>query len=80
MAINQFDVNDIDDSEIPENYLDPMMCEIMTDPVKLPKSDNIIDRLTIRKHLLSDKTDPFNRAPLKEEDLIEMPDLKKEIE
>lgn len=56
-----------------------MMCEIMTDPVKLPKSDKVIDRLVIKKHLLSDKTDPFNRAPLKEEDLIEMPELKKEI-
>jgi len=56
-----------------------MMCEIMTDPVKLPKSETVIDRLVIKKHLLSDKTDPFNRAPLKEEDLIEMPELKKEI-
>lgn len=56
-----------------------MMCEIMTDPVKLPTSDTIIDRLTIKKHLLSDKIDPFNRQPLKEEDLIEMPELKEEI-
>lgn len=53
-----------------------MMCEIMTDPVKLPLSGTVVDRLTIKKHLLSDKTDPFNRKPLKEEDLIEMPDLK----
>ena len=52
----------------------------MTDPVRLPGSGNVIDRLVIKKHLLSDKTDPFNRALLKEEDLIEMPDLKKEIQ
>jgi ubiquitin conjugation factor E4 B len=56
-----------------------MLCEIMTDPVKLPASDTVIDRLTIKKHLLSDKTDPFNRSPLAEEDLIEMPELKEEI-
>jgi len=53
-----------------------MMFEIMTDPVKLPTSDTVLDRLTIKKHLLSDKIDPFNRKPLKEEDLIEMPELK----
>ena len=59
--------------------MDPLTNEIMTDPVRLPGSGNVIDRLVIKKHLLSDKTDPFNRALLKEEDLIEMPDLKKEI-
>ena len=56
-----------------------MMCEIMTDPVRLPTSDTVLDRFTIKKHLLSDKTDPFNRMPLKEEDLVEMPLLKEEI-
>ena len=55
------------------------MCEIMTDPVRLPTSDTVLDRLTLKKHLLSDKTDPFNRMPLKEEDLVEMPLLKEEI-
>jgi ubiquitin conjugation factor E4 B len=42
----------------------------MHDPVKLPSSGKIVDRLTIRQHLLNDKNDPYNRAPLKEEDLI----------
>lgn len=38
----------------------------MRDPVKLPKSDMIIDRVTIVKHLLNNKTDPFTRDPLTE--------------
>ena len=79
MSKDKFNINDIDESDILDNYLDPLTNEIMTDPVRLPGSGNVIDRLVIKKHLLSDKTDPFNRALLKEEDLIEMPELKKEI-
>lgn len=42
----------------------------MKEPVKLPTSNTVMDRLIIKKHLLNDKTDPFNRAPLTEEMLI----------
>ena len=41
------------------------MFTIMKDPVILPSSRTIIDRATIKAHLLSDTTDPFNRVPLK---------------
>jgi ubiquitin conjugation factor E4 B len=41
----------------------------MEDPVILPGSKVSIDRSTIRSHLLSDPNDPFNRAPLKIEDV-----------
>lgn len=36
----------------------------------LPSSRISIDRSTIRSHLLSDPHDPFNRVPLKMEDVI----------
>ena len=49
---------------------DPLMFTLMTDPVILPTSKATIDRSTIRSHLLSDPNDPFNRAPLKIEDVI----------
>ena len=65
---------------LPEKFLDPIMSEIMKDPVLLPDSKVVVDRMTIIKHLLSDSTDPFNRKPLKKENLVEMPELKKEIE
>lgn len=41
----------------------------MEDPVILPASRISIDRSTIRSHLLSDPHDPFNRMPLKMEDV-----------
>ena len=46
------------------------MFTLMEDPVILPMSKTSIDRSTIRSHLLSDPNDPFNRAPLKIEDVI----------
>jgi ubiquitin conjugation factor E4 B len=46
------------------------MYTIMEDPVILPSSKVSIDLSTIKSHLLSDPTDPFNRIPLKLEDVI----------
>lgn len=46
------------------------MYTLMEDPVILPSSKVTIDRATIRSHLLSDPNDPFNRAPLKIEEVI----------
>jgi ubiquitin conjugation factor E4 B len=57
--------------EIPDEFLDPLMFTLMEDPVILPTSKNIIDRSTIRSHLLSDPHDPFNRVALKIEDVKE---------
>lgn len=50
--------------------LDPLIFTLMEDPVILPASRMSIDRATIRSHLLSDPNDPFNRVPLKIEDVI----------
>lgn len=49
---------------------DPLMFTVMKDPVRLPSSRTIIDRATIKSHLLSDAKDPFNRVPLVIEDVI----------
>ncbi|KAI0071497.1 ubiquitin conjugation factor E4 [Panus rudis PR-1116 ss-1] len=49
---------------------DPLMFTLMRDPVILPTSHVVVDRSTIKSHLLSDTTDPFNRQPLKLEDVI----------
>ena len=46
------------------------MFTLMQDPVILPTSKTSIDRSTIRSHLLSDPNDPFNRSPLKIEDVV----------
>ncbi|KAI0300378.1 ubiquitin elongating factor core-domain-containing protein [Russula brevipes] len=66
--------------EIPDEFLDPLMCTIMRDPVILPISRAVLDRSTIKSHLLSDAKDPFNRKPLTIEDVIPDTELKERIE
>lgn len=68
------------DDEIPDDYKDAIMCNVMTDPVRLPTSGKIMDRKNIERHLMSEDFDPFTRKPLKKEDLIAEPKLKQTIE
>jgi ubiquitin conjugation factor E4 B len=49
---------------------DPLMFTVMRDPVCLPSSRTILDRATIKSHLLSDSKDPFNRVPLTIEEVV----------
>ncbi|XP_048766609.1 ubiquitin conjugation factor E4 B-like [Ostrea edulis] len=69
---------EVDYGEIPEEFRDPLMDTLMSDPVILP-SGAIMDRPIITRHLLNSQTDPFNRQPLTEEELIPANDLKKKI-
>jgi len=71
---------EINYDDAPQEFYDCLTFNIMTDPVKLPKSNVIVDRKTIETHLLSDQTDPFNREPLTKDMLIPCPELKKRIE
>ncbi|KAI9016597.1 ubiquitin elongating factor core-domain-containing protein [Hyaloraphidium curvatum] len=66
--------------EVPDEFLDPIMFTLMSDPVILPGSKTTVDRTTIRSHLLSDAHDPFNRQPLKYEDVIPNTELKQKID
>ncbi|KAI5948688.1 ufd2 [Candida theae] len=65
--------------DVPDEFLDPLMFTVMEDPVVLPSSKISIDRSTIKAHLLSDATDPFNRVPLKLEDVQDDVELKAKI-
>ena len=60
---------DLDDA--PDDFLDPVMGTLMTDPVLLPTSGTIMDRGIILRHLLTSETDPFNRSPLTTSDLVD---------
>ncbi|TMW59629.1 hypothetical protein Poli38472_004698 [Pythium oligandrum] len=67
-------------SDAPEDYLDPLLNTIMTDPVRLP-SGNIVDRSVIERHLLSSqRVDPFTREPLTSEMLQPCDSLRQEIQ
>lgn len=65
--------------DIPDEYADPLLYTLMEDPVTLPTSGVVVDRSTIKSHLLSDAHDPFNRQPLKLEDVISNIELKEKI-
>ncbi|KAK4549873.1 hypothetical protein LTR36_005174 [Oleoguttula mirabilis] len=66
--------------EPPEEFMDPLMADLMTDPVILPISRQVVDRSTIRSHLLSDPNDPFNRTPLKIADVLPDDELRGRIQ
>merc|ERR1712083_113337 len=70
---------DEDFEDAPDEFIDPMMCELMEDPVLLPTSGNVMDRKHITRHLLSTPNDPFNRQPLTEEMLKPDLELKEKI-
>merc|ERR1712098_81702 len=59
----------MEDVDIPDEFLDPIMSDLMTDPVMLPTSQKIMDRKHIVRIIMSDDQDPFSRVPLKTEDL-----------
>jgi ubiquitin conjugation factor E4 B len=71
---------ELDTENVPEEYLDPILFNLMVDPVRLPASHMIVDRATIQAHLLNDPHDPFNRQPLSIEEVEPMAELKNEIE
>lgn len=52
----------------------------MKEPVLLPTCGKICDKNTMKRILLNDEHDPFNRAPLKLSDLVEDLALKQRIE
>lgn len=67
--------------DLPDQYTCALTAEMMKDPVKLPNSGSIVDRKSIKQHImLNGNSDPFSRTALKLEECMEMPELKKEIE
>jgi len=69
---------EVDYGEVPDEFRDPLMATLMTDPVILP-SGIIMDRPIILRHLLNSQTDPFNRQPLTESQLESAAELKTRI-
>ena len=67
-------------SDAPDEFLDPLMCTFMRDPVFLPTSDSYVDRSTITQHLLNDPHDPFNRRDLTMDMVEDATELKSRID
>jgi len=66
--------------DIPEEFMCPISCDLMKDPVYIPTSGKIMEKSVAKQILLNDEHDPFNRAPLKFSQVQEQPELKKKIE
>ncbi|KAL0470341.1 ubiquitin elongating factor core domain-containing protein [Neurospora intermedia] len=73
------DQADLDFGDAPPEFEDPIMGDLMKDPVILP-SKHVVDRSTIVQHLLSDPKDPFTRQPMTIDDVIPDTELKAKIE
>lgn len=66
-------------ADAPDEFKDPLMDTLMSDPVVLP-SGTVMDRAIITRHLLNSCTDPFNRQHLTEDMLVPNIELKQRIE
>ncbi|EEY19687.1 ubiquitin conjugation factor E4 [Verticillium alfalfae VaMs.102] len=73
------DQAELDLGEIPADFEDPILGDLMKDPVILP-SQHVVDRSTIMQHLLSDPKDPFTRQPMTIEDVVPDQALRNRIE
>ncbi|KAI5926032.1 ubiquitin elongating factor core [Camillea tinctor] len=78
-AKERLDQAELDLGEIPDEFEDPLIGDLMTDPVILP-SHNIVDRSTIVQQLLSNPLDPFTRNPMTIDDVVPADDLRARIE
>ena len=77
--IEQMRADDVFMEDAPDEFLDPILCDVMTDPVRLP-SGHIMDRNSIKQHLLNDELNPFTREKLTVDDLVPATELKARIE
>jgi hypothetical protein len=65
--LNDISLNNID---IPDDFIDPLICELIEEPIVLPICNIIIDEKVIFKHILLKGDNPFNRVPLTIDELI----------
>ncbi len=75
--------NSLEDIEVPDEFLDPIMSTPIEEAVMLPENDIIMDLSVISTHLLSNKTNPFTRSLLTIEELKEYnsrEDIRKKVD
>jgi hypothetical protein len=68
--------------EVPSDFLCELMCTTMTDPVVLEPGKQVVDRSSIEGCLRSGvaRLNPYTRQPMREEDIVALPELKERIE
>jgi len=61
--------------EYPDDFIDPILCIKIVDPIMIPEVKSIFDRSSIITHLYTSKTNPFTRKSLTEEEVNEYNEL-----
>ncbi|ELA47051.2 hypothetical protein VCUG_01496 [Vavraia culicis subsp. floridensis] len=69
-----------DDEIVPDEFIDPITCDPITDPVILLTSNVTVDRSTFDAIMLGDQVDPFNREALDETKIKDNEEMKKKLE
>lgn len=69
-----------DDEIVPDEFIDPITCDPINDPVLLLTSNITVDRSTFEAIMLSDQIDPFNREILDETKVKDNVEMKKKLE
>ena len=59
----------------PDEFVDPITGELMSDPVRLPASGQIVDSSSLARALMSKAVDPFSNTPLRMEEAESLPEL-----
>lgn len=74
--------SEAESEEIPDEFIDPLTYTLMHSPVRLRTSNVVLDRTTLKAHLLNDPHDPFNRKLIDVHggDVIDEHELKAKIE
>eukprot|EP00483_Globobulimina_turgida_P010914 UN10935 len=72
--------NSVSGAVVPNCYIDPIMYEIMNDPVTSKTSGRTYDRAMIVKHVDDYGTDPFNQQAMGRNDLYPNKILKRAID
>ena len=60
-AAQSMEAEAVAEAEAPEEFMDPILSDIMVDPVTLPSGMNV-DLQTIKHHMMTESTDPFTRC------------------
>jgi hypothetical protein len=74
--IQKRDENEIEDipDTIDEEFLDPILCVPIRNPVLLPNSLVFMEKAVLESHLITNNFDPFSRSPLTIDELNEFND------
>ena len=68
---NDRNVDYPDDIDFPDEFIDPLTCVSIEDPIMIPNVNSVFDKSSIITHLYSSKTNPFTREILTEKDVEE---------